>query len=270
MARSTWNGTLGFGLVSIGVELHPVEAANALDLDLLDRRDLAPVGYRKYNKRTGAEVASEDVVRGYAVDEGRHVVLTDDDLRAANPRATGTIDVLGFVTDDAIDRVYFETPYFVVPQRGSEKAHALFTRALEHTGRVGIAQIVLRTKQHVVAIYPYRGALVAHTLRYHEELRQPAEAGLAVDAEAAQGIRPQELSMARQLVENMAVAWRPEEFRDRYRDDLLRLVRARSGDAPAPAPEPTPPAEEARVLDLVAALQRSLDARAQGRTARGA
>jgi DNA end-binding protein Ku len=262
MARGIWKGTLGFGLVSIGVELFTADAPHGLDLDMLDARDHAPIGYRKYNKVTGEEVPGDAIVKGYAVSKGRYVILTAEDLAAASPRKSQTIDVVGFVPAADIPLVFFDKPYVVGPLKGSEKAYALFVRTLTDTQRVGIAQVVIRTKQHVAAVYPYQDALVAQLLRYHDELRQPEQLGVERGRAQRDALRPQELAMARQLVEMMASDWAPEQFRDTYREDLLKLVEERAaGSAGTVA---AADADEApRVLDLVSALKGSLAARAR-------
>ncbi len=266
MARGIWKGTLGFGLVSIGVELFSAESPSGLDLTMLDARDRSPIGYKKYNKRTGDEIAGSDIVKGYEVSKGRFVILEPEDLKAANPRATGAIDVLGFVHSGDIDLAYFDKPYVVGPLKGSEKAYALFVRALDDTGRVGIAQVVIRTKQHIAAIYPYKGAIMVQLMRYADELRQPADFGIEEETTASQNIRPQELKMAEQLVESMATVWNPSEFRDTYREDLMELIRNRAAqaDGKGVAQSTTDEGPPPRVLDLMTALKGSLAARARG------
>jgi DNA end-binding protein Ku len=261
MARGIWKGTLGFGLVNIGVELFTAEQSHALDLDMLDARDHGPIGYRKYNKNTGQEVEGSQIVKGFQVAKGRYVILEQDELKAASPRKTQSIDVVGFVPAADIPLVYFDKPYVVGPLKGSEKAYALFVRTLEEMEQVGIAQVVIRTKQHIAAIYPYQQALVAQLLRYHDEVRQPEQLGIERGDAQAAALRPPELTMARQLVEMMRTEWRPEEFRDTYRDDVMRLVeeKAAGGTVSAAAPDESEP----RVLDLVTALKGSLAARAR-------
>jgi DNA end-binding protein Ku len=268
VARGIWKGTLGFGLVSIGVELFSAESQTGLDLSMLDARDNSPIGYRKYNKRTGEDIDGGEIVKGYEIAKGRYVILTPDDLKAANPRAAGTIDILGFVPQGDIALAYFDKPYIVGPTKGSEKAYALFVRTLEETERVGIAQVVIRTKQHVAAIYPYKQAVMVHLMRYAGELRQPADFGIDEGTEARRNIRPQELTMARQLVESMTTTWDPSGFKDSYRDDLLELIQQRAagpGGAVAAESEEGPPP---RVLDLMTALKGSLAARARGQRGR--
>jgi len=233
---------------------------------MLDARDNSPIGYKKYNKRTGDEIEGGEIVKGYEISKGRYVILSPEDLKAANPRSSGSIDVLGFVHQGDIELAYFDKPYVVGPTKGSEKAYALFVRALEETERIGIAQVVIRTKQHVAAIYPYKQAVMVHLMRYAAELRQPSEFGIDEETDARRAIRPQELSMARQLVESMTTTWDPSEFKDTYRDDLLALIQQRAaqpenGVAVSPEVEDGPPA---RVLDLMTALKGSLAVRARG------
>lgn len=262
MARGIWKGTLGFGLVNIGVELFTADAPHGLDLDMLDARDHAPIGYRKYNKNTGQEIGGDDIVKGYEVSKGRYVILSSEDLKAASPKKSQSLDVVGFVPAADIPLVYFDKPYVVGPLKGSEKAYALFVRTLEETTQVGIAQVVIRTKQHIAAVYPYQQALVAQLLRYHDELRQPEQLGIERGLQQASALREPELAMARQLVEMMATEWKPEQFHDTYRDDLMRLIEERASGAAtvdaAPAGESEP-----RVLDLMSALKGSLAARAR-------
>lgn len=263
MARGIWKGTLGFGLVNIGVELFTADAPHEIDLDLLDKRDNAPIGYRKYNKSTGEEVAAEEIVKGFEVTKGRYVILSPDDLASANPKKSQTIDVLGFVPAADIPLVYFDKPYVIGPLKGSEKAYALFVRTLVDMEQVGIAQVVMRTKQHMVAVYPYQDALIAQLLRYDDELRQPEQLGIERGLEKRDAVRPSELTMARQLVEMMRTEWQPDQFRDTYRDDLMQLIEERSSGTAGTVEAAGAADAEPRVLDLMSALKGSLAARAR-------
>lgn len=261
MPHGIWKGTMGFGLVSIGVEVYSVEDAERLDLDLLDKRDNARIRYKKVNESTGAEVKPENIVKGYAVAKNRYVHLTDTDLKSANPKATQTVDILGFIGRDDIELIYFDRPYYVAPLKGSEKAYALLREALEKTGQVGIAQIVLRTRQYVAAVYPYDEALVVHLLRYHDEIRSFSAIGKGEKGSAASP-RPQEVAMAEQLMTSMAISWDPTEYTDTYRRDVLKMIKARAkGGARKAKEESTTDKDEPRVLDLMAALKRSVESR---------
>lgn len=254
MPRGIWKGTLGFGLVNIGVELFTAEGPDRLDIDLLDRRDMARVGYQQINKTTGKPVPKGDIVRGIAVEKDRYVLLDAKELKAANPAATQTIEILGFVGQHEIPPIYFAKPYYVAPLKGSEKAYRLLATALAKTERIGLAQLVIHVRQYVAAVYPLDQTIVVQLLRYAAELREPVAAG------AGAAPRPAELSMADQLIDSMETRWKPTDFRDSYREDILKLVKRRSAKA-KPSAEPATSArkdKEPVVLDLMAALKRSL------------
>ena len=262
MPHSIWKGTMGFGLVSIAVELLPAETSERLDLDLLDRRDKKRIRYKKVNAATGAEVKQADIVKGYAVSKDRYVILSDADLKAANPKATQTVDILGFVPRDEVALIYFSRPYYVSPLKGSAKAYALLREAMERSGQIGIARIVLRTRQYVAAVYPHDEALVVQLLRYHDEIR-------AFNTEGVKGAgaapRPQELAMAEQLMKTMATKWDPTEYTDTYRRDVLKLIKARAKGGGRKAPAEEPEEAETRVLDLMAALKKSVESRGKAK-----
>jgi DNA end-binding protein Ku len=269
MARAIWKGTLGFGLVNVSVELLSATKTDEFDLDLLDRRDHAHIGYQKINKSTGKPVDASDIVRGFAVAEDRYVILTDADLKAANPAATQSIDILGFVPQADVPRMYYDRPYYVSPLKGSERAYGLLRDALADADRLALAQIVIHTRQHMAAVYPHGKALVVQLLRYAADLREPDDAGVKTTPAAAKAATSRELTMARQLMHSMAMDWEPTSYRDTYRDDLMKLVRARekkgtSAKTPAVVDSAAKPT---RVLDLVAALQQSLSAPRRGKAA---
>jgi DNA end-binding protein Ku len=257
MARGIWKGAIGFGLVTIGVELYNAEAPERLDLDLLDKRDMSRIGYLKVNKTTGKPVDEKDIVKGYEVASSRYVILSDEDLKRANPKVTQSIDVIGFVAANEIPLIYYAKPYIVGPIKGSEKAYLLFRDTLAEMQRVALAQVVIRTRQYLVAVYPFEGALVAQLLRYDEEIRKPADVGVSVPKGTGRAVRPQELAMAKKLVQGMETGWKPAEYRDEYRDDLLKLVKQRAKGA-KPVQEGPPAPRETKVIDLMDALRRSV------------
>jgi len=261
MARAIWKGTLGFGLVSIGVELHSGEKPDQLDLDLLDRRDHARIGYQKINKSTGKVVEQKDIIRGYAVGKNRYVELADSDLKAANPEATRSIDIVGFVDAAEIPPIFFDKPYYVTPLKGSERAFALFREVLQRSGKIGLARLVIHTRQYVAAIYPYSANIVVQLLRYEDELKEEARGTGKAESSGRRSVPSRELQMGEQLIESMATEWDPAEFTDTYRKDLLKLIqrRARSGGRKSPVETPEPrEKEETKVIDLMAALKKSL------------
>lgn len=257
MARAIWKGTLGFGLVNISIELLSAEKADELDLDLLDRRDNARIGYQKINKTTHQPVPAEEIVRGFAVADDRYVILSDDDLKAANPKATQSIDIIGVVSAESVPRVFFAKPYYVSALKGSDRAYALLRDVLQSSGQLALARIVIHTRQHVAAVYPHKGALVVQLLRYAADLKDPDDAG--VRAIPAQAAAPKEFKMAEQLLSSMEESWAPEAYRDTYREDLMQLIEQRSKKGAKASPAGTSVSSQpTKVLDLVAALQRSL------------
>jgi len=261
MPRGIWKGTLGFGLVNIGVQLFSAEAPERLDLDLLDKRDHARIRYRKVNESTGEEVSQEDIVKGYQVEKGKYVELTEAELKEANPKATQTVDIIGFVPAAEVDPIYLAKPYYVGPLKGSEKAYALLRTVLERTERVAIANIVIRTRQYLTMVYPLEGALVVQLLRYHDELRALESEEVESAREAAKSLRPQELSMAEQLVESMDMEWKPAAYTDTFRKDVLRMVREKAKGEVHRVPGSRQAPEETDVIDLMAALKKSVEER---------
>jgi DNA end-binding protein Ku len=224
---------------------------------MLDRRDLSPIGYLKINKSTGKPVPSQDIVRGFEVSPDRYVVLTDADLREANPKATRTVDVLGFVGRTDIPAVFFDKPYYVVAREGSERALSLLSEAMERTKRLAVASLVIHTRQFVAAVFPENASVVLQLLRYQDELRTPEQLGLPDVHERSRKPKPAELEMAEQLVKSMVMTWDPSEYRDTYRRDVLALVERRAAGA-RPAKREPARKEEVRVLDLMTALKNSL------------
>jgi DNA end-binding protein Ku len=261
MPHAIWKGSISFGLVSVPVSLFAAEEPRELSFHLLDDRDLAQVHNRRVNGSTGDEVPWEHVAKGYEVDEGRWVIVTDDDVRAANVEATQTIDVLAAVCASDIHPTYFDKPYYLAPEKAGRKAYALLRETLAQAGRVALAKIVIRTRQHLAAIVPEGDALVLELLRYPYELRGTAELDLPGADLATAGVTDAELVLARQLVDAIAGPFDPQapEYRDTYRDELLALVRrkAEGGEVAAPATVAMP--EGGEVVDIVALLKRSLD-----------
>lgn len=272
MPQAVWKGAIRFGLVHIPVGLYPAESPDALDLDLLDRRTMAPIGYRKVNRETGREVPGKAIVKGYRLKSGKYVVLTDQDLRRASPEATRTLDIVGFVAKDEVSSIYFDKPYYLAPLAQGDKPYALLREALGRSERMGIARLVVRTRGYVAAVYPRDRVLVAHLLRYEHELRAAVDLDLPATGVARTGLSPKELDMAERLIAGMEMSWRPESYRDDYRDQLLALVRrkARAGKASIveeaePEGPKTPGAE---VIDLMALLKGSLAKPDSGRRRR--
>ena len=176
MARGLWKGAISFGLVNVPVELFSAEKRSSeLDLTMLDKRDLAPVGYKRYNKSTGEDVPWAEIVKGYEYDDDKYVVLSDEDFRRANVEATKTVDIQAFVDLKDIPPLYFETPYYLAPGKRGEKAYALLRDAMKKAGKAGIATVVIRTRQYLAAVLPQDDVLLMDTLRYADEIRSRDE-----------------------------------------------------------------------------------------------
>jgi DNA end-binding protein Ku len=269
MARVLWKGGISFGLVHVPVSLYPATKSEGLSFDMLDKRDFGPVGYKRYNKNTGEDVAWENIIKGYEYEKGQYVVVSDEDFKQANVKATQTVDILGFVDQASIAPYFFETPYYLEPGKRGEKGYALLRDVLKRTNRVGIAQVVIRARQHLAALIPFDRLLVLNTLRYPAEIRSPAELELPETGKTA-GLTDKELQMGERLVEDMAEEWKPAQYKDTYRDDLMARIEAKikSGHTHVVTPEGETPAEQPRtgaeVIDLVALLQRSLAKKGKG------
>jgi DNA end-binding protein Ku len=251
------------------VSLHTAARAHELDLNLLDKRDFAPVGYQRYNKATGKVVEWNDVVKGFEYEKGEYVVLTDEDFRRANVEASRTIDIQTFVDRDAIAPYYFDTPYFLVPDKNGERVYALLREALEQSKKLAVATFVLRSRQHVAALMPVDKTIVLNTLRYREEIQPHPDVAAAVAKKTSATGR--ELEMALKLVAEMSEKWKPEVFTDTYRDDLMKRIqqKVKAGQTHT-LTEPEAEVTEERsagggkVVDLMSLLQRSLDQKGGG------
>lgn len=259
MPRELWKGAIQFGLVHIPVSLYPAEQRDELSFAMLDRRDLQPVGYKRYNKGTGEEVPYDRIVKGYEIDEGRYVTLEKEDFQRANVEATQSVDIVGFVERAQLPAFFFESPYYLAPGKHGEKGYALLRETLVRTGRVGIANVVIRTRAHLAALYPVENLLVLNTLRYAAELRDPAELAVPADLKAAR-VTPRELEMAERLVGDMEMDWDPARYHDTYRDDLMKMIEEKAAGRTRAAPK-AKRAQEAEVIDFAALLEKSLGGR---------
>ena len=247
--RSLWTGTISFGLVSVPVRMFGATESKELRFHFLDKHDLQPIAYDKVRRDTGKHVDDDDIVRGFEVEKGRYVPLDDEDLDRLDVELTKTIDICDFVDLDEIDPIYFRKAYYLAPQDGAEKPYRLLTRALEETGKVAIAKIVIRNKQHLAALRPSNGTLVLETMYYADEVRQPERVG------GGRLAKP-EVELAKSLVENLSAKFDPNKYDDTYREELLQLLRAKAKGKELPEPEQEP---EGEVVDLMAALRESVE-----------
>jgi DNA end-binding protein Ku len=248
--RSIWRGTISFGLVSVPVRMFTATESKELRFHFLHKDDLTPIGYDKVRKDTGEHVDPEDIVRGFEVSKGQYVPLEDEDLDRLDVELTKAIDICDFVDLDEIDPVYFRKAYYLLPEDGAEKPYLLLVRALEETGKVGIAKVVIRNKQHLAALRPVDGTLVLETMYYADEVRKPDKVKAKGDLRAA------EVEMAKSLVENLSEPFDPEKYDDTYRKELLGLMRAKAKGKKLPEPQED---EGGEVIDLMQALRESVE-----------
>lgn len=260
--RALWTGSLGFGLLQIPVSLHTASATTDLRFHQLDERTHDPIGYKRVNKATGEEIDWDHIVRGYEVEKGEYVVVTDDDLKAADVDATQTIDIIDFVDHRAVEPVWYDKPYYLAPAKRAERAYALFREALVRTGKAAVARVVIRTRQHLALVYPSGRTLVLEILRWSHELRSPRGLELPEDDVASLKIGDRELDMAEELISRMSTDWDPSRYHDEYREAVLAMIeeKARSGKVTevrgAKEREREAPT---RSSELVALLKKSLE-----------
>jgi DNA end-binding protein Ku len=258
MARAMWKGSIAFGLVNIPIELYSAVRDHRPKFRMLHAKDESPVSYERVCQNEGKPVAWEDLVKGYEYEKGQFVVLSKDDFKTAAIEKTKTIDILDFVDPAEIDERYFETPYYLQPAKGADRAYALLREAMKDTGKVGIAKIILRDAQHLASVEAHGDAIVLTMMRFADEL---ADLGDFRFPKAAD-IRPAELKMAEQLIENLTSEWNPEKYTDEYRDNLLKIIQAKlKGRKPKLTERETP--HQADVVDLMTRLRASLEGKGQ-------
>jgi DNA end-binding protein Ku len=254
MARSLWKGSISFGLVNIPIELHTAVRDHRPKFRMLHAADKSPVKYERVCIRDGHAVAWEDLVKGFEYAKGHFVILTKDDFKAAAVEKTRTIDIIDFVEADAIDDRFFETPYYLVPSKGGERAYALLREAIRESHRIGIAKFILRDAQHLAAIEVIDQAIVLSVMRFADELADPKPLGFP----SSEGLRKSELDMAKALVNNLAAEWDPDKYTDQYLENLMRIIKGKvKGKKVTLETEDTP--RKGAVVDLMERLRRSLD-----------
>jgi len=253
MARSIWSGTISFGLVSVAVKMYTATSSKELKFHFLHKQNghLNPVGYDKVDKETGESVAPDEIVRGFEVEKGRFVELTDEDIDRLDIELTHTIDICDFVDLDEIDPIYFRKAYYLGPDEGAEKPYKLLAEALDQTGKVGVAKVVIRNKQHLACLRTYEGLLMLETMYYGDEVRTPDD---VADLGKVR-LRDAEVEMAKSLVRNLSESFDPKKYDDTYRKELLDLIKAKAKGKELPEPQE----HEAEVVDLMEALRESVE-----------
>jgi DNA end-binding protein Ku len=256
MARAIWKGSISFGLVNIPIALYPATRREELKFRLLRKSDLSPVNYKRVAEKDGKEVPWDHIVKGYEYEKGKYVVLKDEDFERVDLEATQTVDIQDFVDQEEIDPMFFYQPYYLEPQKGGDKAYSLLRNALKDSGKVGIAKVVIKTRQYLAGVKPEDGALVLELMHFADELADPEKLHLPKKTEVGK----REISMAKSLIDSMSSKWNPEKYKDDYREALMEVIeeKVESGgkeikEKPKKAPKPT------KIIDLVSVLQKSLE-----------
>jgi DNA end-binding protein Ku len=256
MARAIWKGSISFGLVNIPIALYPATRREELKFRLLRKSDLSPVNYKRVAEKDGKEVSWDQIVKGYEYEKGKYIVLKEEDFQRVDLEATQTVDIQDFVDQEEIDPMFFYKPYYLEPQKGGDKSYALLRDALKDTNKVGVAKVVIKTRQYLAGVKPEDGALVLELMHFADELADPEKLHLPNKAEVGK----REMNMARSLIESMTSKWEPEKYKDDYRQALMEVIeeKVEAGgkeieEKPRKTPKPT------KVIDLVSVLQRSLD-----------
>ena len=256
MARAIWKGSISFGLVNIPIALYPATRREELKFRLLRKSDLSPVNYKRVAEKDGKEVPWDEIVKGYQYEKGKYVVLKDEDFQRVDLEATQTVDIQDFVDQKEIDPMFFYKPYYLEPQKGGDKAYALLRDALKDTNKVGIAKVVIKTRQYLAGVKPEDGVLALELMHFADELADPEK--LHVPKKTEVGKR--EMNMAKTLIDSMSSKWNPEKYKDDYREALMEVIeqKVEAGgkeieEKPKKAPKPT------KVIDLVSVLQKSLE-----------
>ena len=262
MPHAIWKGAITFGLVHVPVALYPATQEEGIDFDWLDKRSMDPVGYQRINKRTGKVIERENVVKGIKQDDGDYVVLSDEQVKAAYPKTTQTIEIESFVKAGEIEFTFLERPYFLEPIGKGEKVYALLRESMLDAGVIGIARVVMHTKEHLAALIPSGAALMLNTIRWASEIRSAKELNLPNEGKAAANLKPAELKMAAQLIKDMTGTWKPEDYSDNFSAAIHTLVnqKLKAGDIEKVTPLEEAPAdgEASNVIDLTQLLARSL------------
>ena len=256
MARAIWKGSISFGLVNIPIALYPATRREEFKFRLLRKSDLSPVSYKRVAEKDGKEVPWDQIVKGYEYEKGKYVVLKDEDFERVDLEATQTVDIQDFVDQEEIDPIFFYKPYYLEPQKGGDKAYALLRDALKDSNKVGIAKVVIKTRQYLAGVKPEDGVLVLELMHFADELADPGK--LHVPKKTEVGKR--EMNMAKSLIDSMSSKWNPEKYSDDYREALMEVIeeKVEAGgkeieEKPKKARKPT------KVIDLVSVLQKSLE-----------
>jgi DNA end-binding protein Ku len=253
MARALWTGSLSFGLVNIPVEIHTAVRDKGPRFRMLRKKDKSPIHFQRVAERDGEVVEWEQIVKGYEFSKGHFVVLTAEDFEKAALKKDRIIDILDFVSAEAIDDRFFDKPYYLLPAKGGDKAYALLREAIKASAQIGVAKFVLRTKQRLAAIEAIGDALVLSTMRFRDELARLED----YDFPAAKGVQKRDLQMAQRLISEFSAEWDPDKYTDDYRENIKKVIAAKEKKAEAEL-EPEADPQSAQVVDLMERLRKSL------------
>ena len=263
MARPIWTGTLSFGLLNVPIRLMTAERRTDLHFRMLDQRDNTPVRYERVNAESGEEVPWKDIVKAFEYQKGSYVVLEEGDIKGAASDAHETVEIDAFVDADEIPPTYFEKPYVMLPAKKAEKGYVLLRETLTKTGKVGIARVVIRTREYLAAVMPQGEALMLMLLRYPQELIDLGEYSLPEKGASAYRITPREMDMAKSLIESMSGKWQPGNYRDEFRENLRKVIEKRLKSKGVTTTvededERTPENATTNVVDFMSLLKKSI------------
>ncbi|WP_312654487.1 Ku protein [Proteiniclasticum sp.] len=261
--RSIWKGAISFGLVNIPVSLYSAEESNDLKFSLIDKRDESKIKYQRVNESTGKEVTWDNIVKAYEFDDGDYVVMTDEDFEKADVEATKTVDIETFIQRDELSLMYLEKPYYIAPTKGGEKPYVLLREALEKTEKIAIARVVIRTRAYLAAIYSLENVLVLNLIRFHDDLKSVEELKVPKSVK----ISDKEMELAESLIEGMTAEWNPEEYKDEYKDAVMKRIEAKSkkkGKALDDEEQEEEKASSSKVVDIMDLLKKSVEAKKAG------
>ena len=250
--RPIWTGAIGFGLVNIPVKLYSATQSSNLDLDMLDKKDHANIKFMRVNEKTGKEVKWESIVKGYKYNND-YVILDDKDFEAASAKKTKTIEISDFVKEDEISSIYYETPYYLEPDKSGTRAYELLLQALKKTGKVGIATFVMRSKESLAILRPDEKVLVLNRIRFEEEIRDPEELTLPEHT----AVKPAELQMAVSLINQLSGKFDVSKYKDTYTEELLKLIQSKAKGQKIKVPQMK--VVHSKTKDLMSQLKASLD-----------
>jgi DNA end-binding protein Ku len=250
--RAIWKGAINFGLVNIPVRLYAATEKEGLDFHLLSAKDHSRIRYKRVSEATGKEVPADQIIKGYELESGEYITITDEELQDASPEKSSSIDIQEFVDEREISTLFFERPYYLEPDKSAGKPYLLLRDALAKSGKVGIAQFVLRNREHLCALKPQSEVLVLNAMRFPDEIRNPVELKIPSESKAT----AKEVDLALRLIEDMTGKFEPEKFKDTFAEDVKKMIDAKAKGETIKAP--ARPETTGKVVDLMAALQESL------------